>query len=265
MSVVIHPAAIVDPRARLGRDVSIGPYAVVGEDVEIGDETTIASHAVVESGTRMGARCRIYSGACIGGDPQDLKFAGEKTYLHIGDDTIIREFCTLNRGTAESGKTVVGSNCALLAYVHIAHDCILGDHVIISNNLAMAGHVKVGNYVGIGGVVAIHQFCRIGDYAFIQAGTRILKDVVPYAIIGGDSSYPRVMGINKVGLERRGFDSERRMRIKRALKILFRQGLTVEDAMDKIREECGEDPDAMRLIDFIGDAQRGLIRMETSR
>ncbi len=262
MSVSIHPTAIVDPKAQLGERVSVGPYTVVEGDVRIGDDCSIMSHVVIASGSRLGARCRVYNGASIGADPQDLKYAGEKTYLEVGNDAIIREFCTLNRGTAASGRTVIGDHCALLAYVHIAHDCQLGDHVIISNNLAMAGHVTVGSYVGIGGVVAIHQFCRIGDYAFVQAKTRILKDIVPYAIVGGDVSAPRIMGINKVGLERRGFDSEQRLRIKRALKILFRQGLRVEDALEKLRVEFAGDSAVERLISFVSASERGMIRMD---
>jgi UDP-N-acetylglucosamine acyltransferase len=261
MGVSIHPTAIISPEAALGVDVTIGPYAIIEGDSQIGDRTVIGSHTLVDTHTTIGSGCKIFNGASIGTIPQDLKFKGEHTILTIGDNTIIREFCTMNRGTAASGKTVVGSNCAFLAYCHVAHDCIVGDNVVVSNNLAMAGHVEVGDYAIIGGMVAIHQFCRIGSHAFIQVGMRILKDVVPFAMVGGDPGDPKIFGINTVGLERRGFDTDRRMKIKRAFRLLFRKGLTVADAVDELAITFRGDEDVQKLVSYITTTQRGIIRM----
>ncbi len=261
MSAQIHPTAVVHPKASLGVNVTVGPYAVIEDNVVIGDATSIGSHAVIAWGTRMGRSCRIFNGASVGTIPQDLKFAGEETTLEMGDNVIVREFCTLNRGTKAAGKTVVGSNCALLAYCHVAHDCILGEGVVASNGLALAGHVEVGDYVTFGGFVTVHQFSRIGCHAFIQANSRILKDVVPFAMCGGDPGDPRIAGINKVGLERRGFDEERRSGLKRAYKLLFRQGLTVEQALPALHEQFGDNPDVRLLADFVAASQRGILRM----
>jgi UDP-N-acetylglucosamine acyltransferase len=257
----IHPTAIVDAKAKLGAHVTIAPYAIVEANVEIGDESSIGSHARIAWGTRMGRACRIFNGASVGTIPQDLKFAGEETTLEIGDNAIIREFCTLNRGTAAAGKTVVGNDCALLAYCHVAHDCVVGDGVIASNGLALAGHVTVGNYVTFGGFVTVHQFTKIGDHVFIQADSRILRDIVPFAMCGGDPGDPRIAGINKVGLERRDYDEKRRAKIKRAYRILFRQELTVESAIAELEKEFAGDTDISLLVDFVKTSGRGIIRM----
>jgi UDP-N-acetylglucosamine acyltransferase len=257
----IHPTAIIDPSAAIGADVEISPYVVIEGDVVIGDRCRIGSHALIAAGTRLGAGCRIFNGASVGTIPQDLKFEGEYSTLTIGDNTIIREFCTINRGTKAAGATVIGKNCAFLAYCHVAHDCIIGDNVVVSNNLAMGGHVVVGNNVGIGGLVIIHQFCRIGDCAFIAGGVRILKDVVPFAMCGGDPGDPRIFGINTIGLERHGFDTDRRMKLKRIFRVLFRQELTVSDALDELPLTFPDDEDVKKIIAFIKTTQRGIIRM----
>jgi UDP-N-acetylglucosamine acyltransferase len=256
----IHPTAIVDSDARLGENVSIGPYAIVEENVSIGDETTIGSHARIASGTRMGRKCTVFNGASIGTIPQDLKFDGEETLAIIGDNTTFREFCTVNRGTAASGKTVVGSNCTLLAYCHVAHDCIVGDGVVASNNLAMAGHVQVGDSVVFGATVMVHQFVKIGDHSFIQMGSRILRDVVPFAMCGGDGSDPSIMGINTVGLERRGFDGPRRAKIKKALRLLLRKAPTTQEGISLLRETFQGDEDIEKILSLVETSQRGLIR-----
>jgi len=261
VATTIHPTAIVDPEAQLGENVTIGPCAVIEDNVQIGDGTSIGSHALVAWGTRMGRNNRIFNSASVGTIPQDLKFAGEETTLEIGNSNIVREFCTLNRGTVAAGKTVIGSNCALLAYCHVAHDCVVGDNVIASNCLALAGHATIGNYVTIGGVVAIHQFCKIGDHAFIQSGTRVLRDIIPFAMCGGDMSKPTIAGINKVGLERNGFDDKRRLKIKRAYKILFRQEHTIENALIELEKEFAGDNDISLLVDFVKNSERGIIRM----
>lgn len=262
MFSTIHPTAIIDPGAKIGENVTVGPYAVIENNVVIGDGCEIGSHVLVAYGTILGKSCRIFHGTSIGTIPQDLKYRGEDTSLIIGDNAIIREFCTINRGTIANGKTIIGNNCALLAYCHIAHDCILGDNVIISNSLQMAGHIEVGNYVNIGGVVAMHQFCRVGDYAFIGARSLILKDVIPFALCaGGPSGTERVLGINKVGLERNGFSPQRRAKIKNAFKNLFRDGLAIKEALNKLTQEFPEDEDILKIISFIEKSERGIYNM----
>ena len=262
MSSTIHPTAIIDPNAKIGKRVTIGPYAVIENNVTIGDSCEIGSHVLVANGTTLGKSCKIFHGASIGTIPQDLKYKGEDTTLIIGDNAIIREFCTINRGTIANGKTVIGNNCALLAYCHIAHDCIVGDNVIVSNSLQMAGHIEVGNYVNISGLVAMHQFCRVGDYAFIGARSLILKDILPFALCaGGPSGTERILGINKVGLERNGFDSERRAKIKRAFKILFRDGFEIKKALKELVKKFPDDEDIIRIITFIEKSERGIYNM----
>lgn len=262
MASSIHPTAIVDSGATIGENVTIGPYVVVENNVFIGDGCEIGSHALIAYGTTLGKSCRIFHGASVGTIPQDLKYKGEVTTLAIGDNTIIREFCTINRGTKARGETVIGKNCALLAYCHVAHDCVLGDKVVMSNNAVLGGHIEVGNYVVIGGLVGIHQFCRIGDYAFIGARGLVLKDIIPFSLCAaGPSNKERIVGINKVGLERNGFDSERRAKIKRAYKILFRDGLAVKEALVKLSDVFQEDEDIQKIINFIQESDRGIYNM----
>ncbi|MBD3421485.1 MAG: acyl-ACP--UDP-N-acetylglucosamine O-acyltransferase [Chitinivibrionales bacterium] len=256
---MIHATAIVNPQARIGDKVTIGPYAVVEDDTVIGNETEIGSHAYIGSGVRIGAQCRIFNGASVGTIPQDLKFGGEKTTLEIGDGTTVREFCTLNRGTNASGSTSIGSGCLLMAYVHIAHDCHLGNNVIIANNMAMAGHVTIGSNVTIGGVCSIHQFVKVGDYSFIGANSYLTMDVAPFALTAGDPT--RLMGINKVGLQRKGFSDDRRDAIKRAYKTLFRSSLSLVGAQQKLLENFPQNADIALIVDFIQNSQRGLMRI----
>ena len=260
MATDIHPTAIVDPTAKLGADVSIGPYAIVEHDVTIGDNTGIGSHAIIGAYTILGKENRIFHGAAVGLIPQDLKYSGEKTMLRIGDRNIIREFCTINRGTAALGETVIGNDCAILAYCHVAHDCRIGDRLIVSNNLAMAGHVTVGNHVTIGGVCSFHQFTRIGDHVMVQATSYVTQDIVPFALTGTEPV--RVVDVNKIGLERRGFSAERIQGIKRAFKILFRENLRLEEAITKIEESFPANDDINCIIDFIKGSERGIMRMK---
>ncbi|MBN1129046.1 MAG: acyl-ACP--UDP-N-acetylglucosamine O-acyltransferase, partial [Chitinispirillaceae bacterium] len=213
----------------------------------------IGSHA------RIGKENRVFHGAAVGLIPQDLKFAGEKTFLRIGDRNIIREFCTINRGTAASGETVIGNDCAILAYCHVAHDCVIGNRLVVSNNLAMAGHVSVGNHVTIGGVCSFHQFTRVGDHVMIQATSYVTQDIVPFALTGTDPV--RIVDVNKIGLERRGFSPERIQAIKRAFRILFREDLRVEDALVKIAETFPANGDVQSIVDFIKGSTRGIVRM----
>src|SRR5690554_6317047 len=205
---------------------------------------------MIGEGTRIGEDCRIFKSAAIGLIPQDRKFKGEKTCTFIGKNTLIREFVTMNRGTIDRGETRVGENCWIMAYCHIAHDCILGNDVTISNSMAMAGHVEIGDHVAIGGIVPIHPFVRIGEYAFIASVAKPFMDVIPYAMCGGDDE-TRIVGINKVGLERHGFSSERRQNIKRAYKILFRENRSLHDALNYLEKAFSGNQDVERIISFV--------------
>jgi len=262
MATTIHPSAIIDRGAEIGADVTIGPYTVIEGHVAIGDGTTVGPHAIVGEYTSIGKQCHIFHGAAVGLIPQDMKFKGEKTSLRIGDRTTIREFCTLNRGTAARGETVIGNDCLLLAYSHVAHDCQLGDHLISSNNLAMAGHVEAGKYVTIGGVCAFHQFTRIGDYVMIGAFSYVSQDVVPFALTGSDPV--RVADVNKVKLERCGFSPERIQEIRRAFRIFFRGKLKLEESVAALAEEFPGNEDVRRIIDFVKNSSRGILRMKST-
>jgi len=259
VAAVIHPSAIVDKGASIGADVSIGPYAVVEGDVVIGDRCEIGPHALIAAGTRLGKQCRIFKGACLGSVPQDLKFGGEKTLLRIGENTTIREFCTLNRGTMATGETVIGSNCLFMAYCHVAHDCRIGDHLVAANTLNLAGHVELGHHVNIGGTCAITQFRKVGDYCHLSAYSLIIKDVAPFAITAPGPM--RVVGINRIGLSRAGFSEERRRNIKRAYKILFRSGLTATEACARLSADFTGDKDVEAIIAFVKSSTKGLLRM----
>ncbi|KMQ52131.1 Acyl-[acyl-carrier-protein]--UDP-N- acetylglucosamine O-acyltransferase [Chitinispirillum alkaliphilum] len=256
---LIHPTAIIEPGVQIGADVKIGPYTVIENDVIIDEGCSIGPHVMIGTGTRIGKNCKIFKSASIGLEPQDKKFSGEKTYTIIGDNTVIREFVTINRGTEANGETRIGSDCWIMAYCHVAHDCILGDDVTVSNGLAMAGHVEVGSHVTIGGIVPIHQFTRIGDYAMVASVARPFRDVVPYALVGADPT--RISGINKVGLERRGFTPEQLRDIKTAYKILFREGLSLEDALTKLDREFQDNGHVRLITDFVKKSQRGIMRM----
>ncbi len=253
-----HPTAIVDPKAKIGGGVTIGPYAVVYDDVVIGDGCQIGSHVLIHAGTRMGQNCRVFNGAVLGTDPQDLKYAGEKTTLEIGDDTTVREFCTLNRGSSHRMKTIVGSKTLLMAYVHIAHDCIIGNNVILANAVNMAGHVTIEDYVSIGGMTPIHQFVKIGKHSFIGGGLRVSKDVPPYILAADDPlTYE---GINRVGLSRRGFSSEILTQLRRAYKLIYRSKLNVSQALNQIESTMELIPEIQDIIEFIKTSERGIIK-----
>ena len=254
----IHSTAIVDPKAVLGENVSVGPYSVIEGDVIIGDGTQIGSHVFIHNGARLGKNCRVFKGAVVGTDPQDLKYAGEKTTIEIGDNTTIREFCTLNRGTTHRRKTTIGSNCLLMAYVHVAHDCEIGDNVIIANAVNMAGHVVIESFAAIGGMSPIHQFVRIGGYAFVGGGLRVDKDVPPYILAAG--SPLQFAGINRVGLSRKGFSSETMNAIRRAYKTIYRSGLNVSQAINALKEQETLIPEVQRIVQFIESSERGIVK-----
>jgi len=254
----IHPTAIVNPNAKIDDNVEIGPYTVIEEDVIIGEGTVIGSSALVAAGTRIGKKCRVFHGAVLGSIPQDLKFSGEKTTLEIGDHTTIREFATLNRGTVDNWKTVVGNNCLLMAYSHVAHDCVLGDHVVVANSVNMAGHVVIDDYAGIGGICPIHQFVRIGKHCFIGGGSHVGKDVPPFVLAMGIPF--RYAGLNRVGLTRRGFSEKTQETIKKAYRIIFQSNLNVNDALKKVKNEIEPIEEVQDILHFFRDSERGVIR-----
>ena len=257
MSARVHPTAIVDPSAELGLDVVVEPFAVVGRGVVVGAGATIGTRATVCGPTRLGAGCSVGIGAVIGTDPQDLKYQGEVGELVIGEETNIREYVTINRGTSASGSTVVGPRCYLMSYVHIAHDCRLAEGVILANAVQLAGHVDIGAFAQIGGLTPVHQFVRIGAHAFIGGGSRIPQDVPPFARAAGNPI--RFYGINAVGLRRAGFDADLRMTIQRAYRVLFNSRLPRSEAIDRVRDGSGHIPEVGQLLDFLTAAGRGVM------
>lgn len=257
---MIHPTAIIDPGARLADNVSVGAYSVIGADVEIGEGTVIGPHVVIEGPTRIGRDNRIAQFASLGGDPQDKKFEGERAELIIGDRNVIREFTTLNRGTGGGGGvTRIGNDNWLLAYVHVAHDCTIGDHTVFSNNASLAGHVEVGDWVIMAGFSGVHQFCKVGAHAFIGMGCLIGGDVPPYVMMANDQR-ARPRGINSEGLKRRGFESERISRIKRAYRALYMAGLPLVEARAKLETMAAESEDVREMVAFLDRSERALMR-----
>lgn len=257
---VIHPSAHVDPAARLGAGVVVGAFSLIGAEVEIGDGTLIGSHCSVSGPTRIGQDNRIIGHAAIGGEPQDKKFGGERSELVIGNRNTIREFVTINRGTAHGGVcTRIGDDNWLLAYSHVAHDCRVGDHCVLSNNSTLAGHVEVGDWVIMGGFAGVHQFCRIGTHAFLGMGVLIGGDVPPYTMVAGDAQ-GRPRGINSEGLKRRGFDAARISAIKKAYRTLYVAGLPLAEARQQLVEQARASEDVRALLDFIDAGQRPLLR-----
>jgi UDP-N-acetylglucosamine acyltransferase len=255
----IHPTAIVNPQARLAADVTVGPYSIIGADVEIGPATQVGPHVVIAGHTRIGSRNRIYQFCSIGEAPQDKKYNGEPTCLEIGDDNTIREFCTLNRGTAQDvGVTRVGSHNWIMAYVHIAHDCQVGDHTIFANNAQLAGHVHVGDHAILGGFTVVHQFCRIGAHSITAMGTILLQDLPPYVTASGNSAEPH--GINAEGLKRRGHSAAAIAAIKQAYKTLYKSGLSFDAARARIAAAAATQPELLPLAEFLATPGRGVIR-----
>jgi len=252
----IHATAIVDPGAEIGAGVVIGPYAVIGPRVVIGSGCRIGPHAVLHQDTRLGRDVQVHHGASLGNDPQDLKYRGEHSELIVGDRTVIREFCTLNRGTASHGKTEIGHDCLLMAYAHVAHDCVIGNHVIIANAVNMGGHVVVDDWATIGGVSAVHQFVRIGAHAFIGGTSAVRKDVPPYVKASGNPL--RLYGLNSVGLRRRGFNEEVRLELKRAYRLFFQSDLNIRQALERADAELQPYPEVRQFLSFIQASDRGI-------
>ena len=248
----------IHPDAKIGENVVIGPFVYIEADVEIGDGTVIDSGANILSGSRIGKNCHIHSGAVIGGDPQDLKYKGEQTYAIIGDNTTIREFATINRGTASKGKTVIGNNCLIMAYCHVAHDCILHNNVIMSNACQIAGEVEIEDFAVIGGGTLVHQFTHIGPHIMLQGGSHVNKDIPPYAMVGREPI--TYIGINVVGLRRRGFTPEQLGRIQETYRYIYFSDLNNSDALQRIEQETQDSPERQIIIDFIRQSSRGIVR-----
>ena len=256
---MIHQTAIIDKKADLDSTVSIGPYSIVREHVTIGPGTVVGSHVTVDRYTDIGKDCHIFDHASVGAAPQALKYKGEKTRLKVGNRTVIREFATLNRGTAFGGGiTDVGEDNFLMAYTHVAHDCKTGKGVIMANNATLAGHITCDDYATIGGLVAVHQFVRIGAFAYVGGKSAVVKDVPPYVIAAGDRA--KLHGLNKVGLKRHGFSKDTLLALKRAYRIFFRIGLTLNEAIERVGAEIEPNPEVMALIDFIKESRRGITR-----
>lgn len=256
---MISEHAIIDPSAKIADGVVIGPGSIIGADVEIGAGTWIGPHVVIQGPTVIGERNKIFQFASVGDDPQDKTYQGEKTQLIIGDDNVIREFCMISRGTVKGGAvTKIGNNNFFMAYVHVGHDCVIGNNVVMVSYSALSGHVVIDDYVNIGAYSAIHQFCHVGAYAFIARATYVSKDVLPYVMIAGHAS--NACGINTVGLRRGGFSSDAIDNLRRAYKIIFRKGLTVQQAVAELEMQQQECPEVILMLDILNNSTRGIVR-----
>lgn len=255
---MIDPKAFVHPSARIAKDADVGPFSVIGPNVEIGSGSVIAPHVVVGENTRIGRNNRIFQFASIGDIPQDKKYNGEETRLEIGDGNTIRECVTINRGTIQdAGVTRIGSRNWIMAYVHIAHDCVLGNDIIMANQATLGGHVHIDDFVIMGGFSGIHQYCHIGAHAFLQHSAHVTRDIPPYVMVGQDA---RPHGINHEGLRRRGFDMQRRRTLMQAYRILYRDGLRLEEARGQLRDLAGSSDDVAVLHRFLEQSSRSIIR-----
>jgi UDP-N-acetylglucosamine acyltransferase len=257
---MIHGTAIIDPKAEIDKEVDIGPYTLVEKGVVIGQGTTIGPHVVIREGTQIGKNCQIFQFASLGEAPQAVAYKGEKTFLVIGDNNMIREFVTLNRATSKGGgKTVIGQNNFFMAYAHVAHDCNLGNFIILANGATLAGHITIEDYAVIGGLSAVHQFCRIGTYAFVSGLTGISLDVPPYMLAAG--SRAQLYGLNTVGLKRNHFPEATIRALKKAYRIIFRSGMPLEKALTELEEDdLSRTPEVEHLLHFIRHSKRGVSR-----
>src|SRR5574338_1549920 len=258
---MIHSLAQIHPSARIGKDVKIEPFVYIDEDVQIGDGTHIMAHAVILKNTTIGKGCNIFPNAVVGAIPQDLKFNGEETFVEIGNYTTIRECVTVNRGTKDKWKTVVGDHCLLMAYSHIAHDCIIGDHVIIANSVQLAGHVEIGDYAIIGGMAAAIQFSKIGAHTYIAGGTEVIKDVPPFIKAGRTPlSY---VGVNSVGLQRRGVSSEKINGISEIYRNIYLRGLNISQATQIIEKDLPDSEEKTEILKFIKESKRRILKVSS--
>lgn len=260
---MISKLAYVDPTAQLGSGVVVEPFAYIGAGVIIGDGTWIAPHCTILSGATIGKNCKIHSGAVIGGDPQDLKYRGEETTCSVGDNTVVREYCTINRGTAAKGTTTVGSNTLMMAYSHVGHDCVVGDHCVIVSSVLLAGEVEVGDWAIVGGHTGVHQFTRIGEHAMVAACSRLGKDVPPYTKVGHDPI--AYVGINSIGLRRRGFDGTQVSEIQDIYRIMFQSGIAIGKAVEKVRSEVPDSDYKRAILAFVDGSKRGLVKQYQSK
>jgi UDP-N-acetylglucosamine acyltransferase len=252
----VHPTALVDPGASLGEGVEIGPYAIVGPGTSLGPGCRLGPHATLERNVRLGAGVRVGQGSILGGDPQDLKYRGEETWVEIGDATVIREYSTINRGTARSGTTRVGSHAYLMSYVHVAHDCQIGDGVILSNATQLAGHVTIQDRANLSGLVAVHQFVTIGTLAFIGGCSRVTQDIPPYVTAVGNPV--ELFGLNSVGLQRAGVPADTIAALKKLYRLCFNSELNFSQAMDRARMELPALPEVEGFLEFLATSERGV-------
>ena len=256
---MIDKRAVIDPAAELDEGVTVGPFSVIGADVQIARGTTIGPHVVINGPTRIGRDNRIYQFASVGEDPQDKKYAGEKTRLEIGDRNVIREFTTLSRGTVQdAGLTRIGSDNLFMAYTHVAHDCLIGNHTILANTATLGGHVRVDDYAILGGFTAVHQFCQIGAHSFCGMGSSVTRDVLPYVTISGQPA--RARSINVEGLRRRGFDNDAIRRLKNAYKLIFLSKKPLKEALQMLKESAKEAKELQLMVDFIERSERSILR-----
>jgi UDP-N-acetylglucosamine acyltransferase len=256
--MTIHPSAIIDPTAELGANVDVGPFSYIGPHCKLGDGVKIGPNVVLQEYVTLGNNCQIAPGAVLGGHPQDLRFKGEVSYVEIGEGSIIRECVTINRSSGEGEVTRIGKKCMLMAYTHVAHNCVVGDEVIMANNVQLAGHIEVGDYAFIGGTCVFHQFVKIGRMSIISGFSASRQDIPPYAMVDGRPA--AVVGINKVGLKRRGIDLNARTRLKQAFKLLWYSELNYKQAIEAIRSEIEMDPQIEELIRFVENSSRGIFK-----
>lgn len=254
----IHSTAIIHVKSKLADNVSVGPYTIIGEHVSVASGTQVGSSCVLEGHTRIGENCRIFTGAVIGSIPQDLKFKNEKSFLEIGNNNTIREYVTVNPGSEENGKTIIGNENMIMAYSHVAHDCIIGNGAVIANVGTLAGHVEIGDGAVIGGIVAIHQFVRMGVLSIVGGCSKVTKDIPPYLTCDGHPA--RAYGLNSLGLKRAGISGEIVINLKQAFKILFRQQLSTSHALKKIKEEIPASAEISHLVEFIQNSKRGICK-----
>jgi len=254
----IHPSAIVSSKAKLASGVTVGPFSIISDNVTISADTKIGAHCVIEGNTTIGKRCEIFTGAVIGSRPQDLKFKGEKVFLEIGNNNIIREYCTLNPGTQEGAKTIIGDHNLLMAYSHIAHDCQVGNGCVLANNCTLAGHVTIEDAAVIGGIVAIHQFVRVGMLSIIGGCSKVVQDIPPFSTCDGHPA--RVYGLNLIGLRRKGISGASIKQIDQAFKMIFHSGLSLKHAVERVEKELEKSQEITYLVNFVKSSERGLTR-----
>lgn len=258
---MIDKTAIVDSKAGIAEDVEIGPFSIIGKDVEINSGTRIGPHVVIQGKTKIGKNNKIFQFASIGAEPQHIRYAGEPTAVEIGNNNVIREYCSIHRGTVQGrGTTKIGDRNFLMAYTHIAHDCVLGNDIIMANNATLAGHVTVGNFVGLGGFVVVLQFCSLGDYSFIAGNTGIIKDVLPYVLVSAQHGEVKVYGLNTIGLKRHGFSKETLQGLKHAYKIIYRQDLPVRKIIPELETLSNTCPEVKGFITMLKNSKRGIVR-----